>query len=122
MWSILITDGGVNRETMQYIVKACRTSGIPLFSDFSDIGCFDAALETGLLSSSDWSVLNETAVGALLRSLKKEEERREWEAELRSENATGESGRGLGELVVGGLKRCLVGETGTVGERRGGEA
>ena len=86
---------------MQYIVKACRVSGIPLFSDFSDIGCFDAALETGLLSSSDWSVLNETAVVALLRSLKKEEERKEWEAELRSENATGESVRGLVERVVG---------------------
>ena len=68
---------------MQYIVKACRTSGIPLFSDFSDIGCFDAALETGLLSSSDWSVLNETAVVALLRSLKKEEERKREEAKLK---------------------------------------
>lgn len=107
---------------MQYIVKTCRTSGIPLFSDFSDIGCFDAALETGLLSSSDWSVLNETAVVALLRSLKKEEERKEWEAELRNENATGESVRGLVERVVGGMKNCFVGEKGKVGERRGGEA
>ena len=106
---------------MQYIVKTARTSGIPLFSDFSDIGCFDTALETGLLSSSDWSVLNETSILALLRSLKKEEERKAWERELKNESTTGESVRGLVERVVGGMKSCFMGEKGKVGRRRGDE-
>ena len=104
---MLIPDGGINKEAMRYIVQSARACGVSVFSDFSESAHFDWVLETGLMQASDWLVLNDAALLALLRTLRRTDVLNEWKRVLRCSNVTGEEVRVCVEKLVDVVRGCV---------------
>ena len=61
-------DGSLGRAALRYVAKIARDSGIPVFLDCSENEEFESVLESGIVETCQWMVMNRASAERLAGS------------------------------------------------------